>query len=236
MSVKGWHFVKFHWTLQINALLQAALNNDEFVDDALLLVATHNKCVQFTVNFNFGGVAQICCGSNTTIFLPPSRIDVKDILQVSSIKHWFDGLWLVIIPKPCSQSLFVEVSTAVCNWFQVFWLHVKSNQHVNLIRKIPQASKYWKHLHRTCHLVPHRLMMIDSMIPLKIQRWHFSIKWQQFQHLRKTKQRMIIENSIIWREWFPPRRTILRSFCWNHCNCVHRFSASNQRRMILSIM
>lgn len=75
-------FHKFHSTPQINALLQAALNNDEFVDDALFLVATHNKCVEYTSSFNFGGVAQICCGSNTTIFLPPSRIDVKDILQV----------------------------------------------------------------------------------------------------------------------------------------------------------
>lgn len=68
-------------------MLQAALNNDEFVDDALVLVATHNKCVEFTARFNFGGVAQICCGSNTTIFLPPSRMDVKDILQVNLTKY-----------------------------------------------------------------------------------------------------------------------------------------------------
>lgn len=98
-------------------MLQAALNNDDFVDDALLLVATHNKCVVFTAGFNFGGVAQICCGSNTAIFLPPTRIDVKDILQVNLAKFDqfrneldFIGFFVLF-----SQSPFVEVNTAVCN-------------------------------------------------------------------------------------------------------------------------
>lgn len=67
---------------QINDLLRAALNNDDFIDDALVLVTTYNKCVEFTKHFNFGGAAQICCVSYTKVFLPPSRIDVKDILQV----------------------------------------------------------------------------------------------------------------------------------------------------------
>lgn len=66
---------------QINALLQAALNNDDFVDDALVLVAAHNKCVEFTRQFNFGGAAKICCVSYTKVFLPPSRINVKDVLH-----------------------------------------------------------------------------------------------------------------------------------------------------------
>lgn len=68
---------------QINELLQAALNQDDFIDDALILVAGHNKCIEYTKKFNFGGAAQICSISYTTIFLPPSRIDVKDILQVN---------------------------------------------------------------------------------------------------------------------------------------------------------
>lgn len=68
---------------QIIELLQAALNQDGFIDDALILVAGHNKCIEYTKKFNFGGAAQICSISYTTIFLPPSRIDVKDILQVN---------------------------------------------------------------------------------------------------------------------------------------------------------
>lgn len=71
---------------QINELLQAALNQDDFIDDALILVAGHNKCIEYTKKFNFGGAAQICSISYTTIFLPPSRIDVKDILQVNKSK------------------------------------------------------------------------------------------------------------------------------------------------------
>lgn len=71
---------------QINELLQAALNQDGFIDDALILVAGHNKCIEYTKKFNFGGAAQICSISYTTIFLPPSRIDVKDILQVNEPK------------------------------------------------------------------------------------------------------------------------------------------------------
>lgn len=71
---------------QINELLQAALNQDGFIDDALTLVAGHNKCIEYTKKFNFGGAAQICSISYTTIFLPPSRIDVKDILQVNESK------------------------------------------------------------------------------------------------------------------------------------------------------
>lgn len=71
---------------QINELLQAALNQDGFIDDALTLVAGHNKCIEYTKKFNFGGAAQICSISYTTIFLPPSRIDVKDILQVNKSK------------------------------------------------------------------------------------------------------------------------------------------------------
>lgn len=63
------------------------MNNDEFVDDALILVTSHNKCVEYTASFNFGGVAQICCGSNTSIFLPPTRIDVKDILQSITVRR-----------------------------------------------------------------------------------------------------------------------------------------------------
>lgn len=58
------------------------MNHDDFIDDALLLVNAHNKCVEYTKNFNFGGAAQICCVSYTKVFLPPARIDVKDILQV----------------------------------------------------------------------------------------------------------------------------------------------------------
>lgn len=68
---------------KINALLQAAINQDNFVEDAFVMVAAHNKCTELTKKFNFGGVAQICSIFYTTIFLPPARINVKDILQVS---------------------------------------------------------------------------------------------------------------------------------------------------------
>lgn len=97
---------------QVNELLQVALNQDGFVDDALVLVAAHNKCIEFTKKFNFGGVAQICSISYTTIFLPPSRIDVKDILQVRCTNL-----------RKCSFVIFIffrrsphdEVSIAVYN-------------------------------------------------------------------------------------------------------------------------
>lgn len=61
--------------------MTAALHSDGFIDDALLLVSAYNKCVDLLNNFKFGGSAQICSVSFTSIFLPPSRINVKYILQ-----------------------------------------------------------------------------------------------------------------------------------------------------------
>lgn len=68
-------------------MLQAALHQDGFIDDALIMVTAHNKCIPFTKKFNFGGPAQILSVSYTKIFLPPSRIDVKDILQSITVRR-----------------------------------------------------------------------------------------------------------------------------------------------------
>lgn len=51
------------------------------------MAAAHNKCIEFTKKFNFGGPARILSVSYTTIFLPPSRIDVKDVLQSITIRR-----------------------------------------------------------------------------------------------------------------------------------------------------
>lgn len=89
--MKWWYrqFIVCDTWFQVNALLQVALHEDGFVDDALVMVATHNKCIEFMEKFNFGGAAQICSIFYTTIFSPPSRIDVKDILQVHCISPFF---------------------------------------------------------------------------------------------------------------------------------------------------
>lgn len=79
-----------HLTLQINALFVAALNSDCFIDDAFVLLAAYNKCVNLTKTFKFGNSARICNNSFVGIYLPPSRIDIKYIIQVLSFGLFCD--------------------------------------------------------------------------------------------------------------------------------------------------
>lgn len=68
---------------QINACLAAARNSDGFIDDAFVLASIYNDCINLSNRYQFGGSAQICSISFTSILLPPPRVDVKYILQVA---------------------------------------------------------------------------------------------------------------------------------------------------------
>lgn len=51
----------------------------------MVLVSAYNKCVNLLNNFEYGGSAQICSVSFTSISLPPSCIDVKYILHIITV-------------------------------------------------------------------------------------------------------------------------------------------------------